>query len=341
MTSVSEAVTADTELAADLAQGVTTLALNQVVRFTKYVRVVLPLDGYVFWVRADIVSKSAIYNASRYNTAAYGSGATVTPGPYVDAAGSLHRAVQRVQRPEATFAANRIVFTSLVNVDAFQEIGPGAILVAEFEGQRYTFSSRRMFYRQANLYHYEGMAIYSQMASQLIDSPLAFPSTDLIVSNSLPIWLALAGYPAPVPGPAYPPIVLYPSDLVPQNTLPPYGAVHIPPDSTQAMTMAAAFDATYSQSQLSRDRVEITLYGLRNADALAFVAAVGQYSLDTDAIGFLNRPVPRDEKETQVEFETIAMRKSITFEVSYYQATARSIARQLILSAIPSIQLAS
>jgi hypothetical protein len=82
--------------------------------------------------------------------------------------------------------------------------------------------------------------------------------------------------------------------------------------------------------------VRITLYGTRNFSALDFVDCVNQYSLDTDLIGIMNLPTVRDEKRTQSELSTIAMKKSVEFVVSYYQQRANDVARQIILSAIPS-----
>jgi hypothetical protein len=41
-------------------------------------------------------------------------------------------------------------------------------------------------------------------------------------------------------------------------------------------------------------------------------------------------PVIQDEKITQSEFGIIAQKKSITFEISYYQKNLLDIARQLI-----------
>ena len=57
-----------------------------------------------------------------------------------------------------------------------------------------------------------------------------------------------------------------------------------------------------------------------------------QYSRDTDNIGIMGASVIRDEKRTQVEASILAQKKILEFHVSYYQTTARDIARQLILS---------
>ena len=55
----------------------------------------------------------------------------------------------------------------------------------------------------------------------------------------------------------------------------------------------------------------------------------------------MNTPVVADEKRTQSELNTIAMKKSIEFEVNYNQATNRDIARQFIQSCVPTFNFSS
>jgi len=51
MASAVEAATAKPQLASGLAQGVETISNYEQITFTLYVKLVLPLDGYVFWVK--------------------------------------------------------------------------------------------------------------------------------------------------------------------------------------------------------------------------------------------------------------------------------------------------
>ena len=53
MPSVNEPVR--TALGAALKAGVDTISLSQQLTFTLYKRLVLPLDGYLFWVKASIL----------------------------------------------------------------------------------------------------------------------------------------------------------------------------------------------------------------------------------------------------------------------------------------------
>lgn len=343
MTTAQEAAGAKTELAGDLAAGVNTLSLNQEVTFTKFVKVVLPLDGFVFWVRADQVGPSALYAASRFNAFHYNqSAAIVSAAPTLVAKGSLHYATTQQQNEDETVAVDQIVFTSLEPVQDFNQVGPSVIFIAEMKTDagdtiKFAFSQRRSFYKQAGLHHYVGTAVYAALELQIIEDPRVFDRR-LVVSNSLPIWLALNNYSA-VGTRLSSPVQLYPSFAVPDNLPPPYGAVHIRPETTQALAAAPMLGPTLSHDQLAQETVRITIYGLRNDDALTFQDVVNQYSLDTDAIGIMNMPVIRDEKRTQSELSILAMKKSIEFDVNYYQSAARNIARQLILSAIPTFNI--
>lgn len=338
MATATEAATAKTQLGGDLAAGVDVLSLDQELVFTQYTRVILPTDGYWFWVNSSLVSPSALYNAARYNAAAYNEGPVeTTPAPTLIAKGSLHFESAKQQNEDETLAVNTVVFTSETEILDLNKVGPNTIYISTIgaEQVRFAFSRRQMFYRQANLYHYVGTALYPAMASQVIDDAALFNNIQPVVSNSLPLWLALNSY-APLPGALGSPLPLYPSFAVPSNLEPPYGVVHIFPEATEALQGAPYLDQNLTHWQLIQDRVRITLYGLRNDQALSFQDCVNQYSLNTDNFGFMDEPVMRDEKRTQVELNILAMKKTFTCTISYYQQTARTVARQLITSAIPS-----
>lgn len=316
-------------LASAMAQGVDDIAQGQTLVFTKYVRVVLPLDGFVFWVRADQLSHSALLNASQLNAVALNQApVTITPAPTVTVKGSLHYATDNVQEEDQTLGRNRVVFTAESQIDAFNQLGPQVLYLASFDGIRFAFSQRKPYYQQAGLFHYVGDAVYPALASQLVDDAVTLDTSNVVVSNSLPIWLGLNQY-----------FPVYPSYLVPDNHIPPYAAVHIEPNSTQAIQSAPALDQFLSHTQLVSEKVKITIYGARNFNALDYQDYLFQYSLDTDAFGLLNMPVVRDEKRGQSELNVLAMKKSLELEVSYYQTRIRNVARQLILSALPTVIL--
>jgi hypothetical protein len=319
MATVNEAEAARTALGAALKAGLDTLDLNQTITFTLYQRVVLPLDGYVFWV------KSTISNI-----------ATTTP-PSMDVMGAVHYISDLRQDEDNSVSNNRVVFTAEDPVQNFNLTAPNELYIGDFDGVRFSFSSRGAYFQQSNLHHYIGMGYSSWMMTQIIDDISDLPpTTDLLVSNSLSIWLSLSGY-----NPAWhvdipmPPIPLFPSFLSPLNILPPYGTIHIDPEQTTAYQAVPLRSSVLDHSQLTHDRVIVTLYGCDNRTALDFLDATLQYMLDTDHMGLVGvPPIVRDDKKTTTEALILAQKKRIIFEVSYYQGTARNIARQLIEKAL-------
>jgi hypothetical protein len=338
MATADEAANARTPLGADLKAGVDQLSLNQEITFTRYIRLILPLDGMAFWVRADLVSEGALYNALKFNAAAYNqSPKLITAAKTLVAKGSFHYATETRQDEAETFGFNRVVFTSEQEVQDLNCIAPNELYVGEFEGVRFAFSSRGSFYRQADLFHYVGVAVYPDMATQLVDSIAGFDRS-LVVSNSLPAWLSLNNY-EPFYGYGNPSLPIYPSFLVPDNIEPPFAAVHIAPESTRALSMTQHVGGRGTLRQLVADKVRVTIWGTRNVSALDFVACVNQYSADYGVIGMMSQPVVRDDKRTQAELGTIAMKKVVDFEISYYQERINDVARQMILSAIPAFNI--
>ena len=326
MASATEAAQAKSQLGSGLAQGVETISGSEQITFTLYVKLVLPLDKYVFWVNASLLTDSALFNASQYNALLYNNYPEGVPPRQLVAKGSFHFSsdVQMLEDRQSVF--NHTIFTSLVEISDFNLINPQFMYVAEYEGMKFAFNRRENFYKQADLYHYRGDALYSVMDTQLIDTMTGFDTTSVIVSNSLPIWLALNQF-----------FPMYPSYLVDQNIPPVYAAVDIAPANTIALQDFPLLDPDSNPWQLVKDTVKITIYGIRNHEALNFVQYILDYSRNTDNIGLMNMPVMRDEKMTQSELGILAQKKTITFEVSYYQTTVNNIARQLIEEAFISI----
>jgi len=326
MASAVEAATAKPQLGSGLAQGVETLSNNEQVTFTLYVKLVLPLDGYVFWVNASLLTDSALFNASQYNKLLYNNYPEGVPSRQLVASGSFHFSsdVQMLEDRQSVF--NHTTFTSLVEIADFNLINPQFQYIATYQGMRFAFNTRANFYKQADLYHYRGDALYSVMNTQIIDTMTGFDTQSVIVSNSLPIWLSLNQF-----------FPMYPSYLVDQNIVPAYAAVDINPSLTTALQDFPLLDPDSNPFQLVKDTVKITMYGIRNHEALNFVQYILDYSRNTDNIGLMNMPVLQDEKMTQSELGIMAQKKTITFEVSYFQTTVNDIARQLIEHAFMEI----
>jgi len=307
---VDEASAAPAPLAAALEAGVNSLSQNQSITFKQYTKTVLAPDGSVFWV----------FNGAKE-----------------DFTGSLHYVTDRHQDEDQTVAMNRFIFTALEEVTALNRVSPTTIWIGTWtvDGTdiQIAFADRGPFYKQANLWHYGGYAVFPALASQLVENAASLP-VGPIVSNSLPIWLA-QNAPAPV----------YPSFLVPDNIEPPYIAAHIDPQHTEALGAfpilglpTPAPDPTkptlyeFPSSQLMRDKVRLTLYGFNNQQAIQYLQNLVDASW-ADTFGFCTSPVIRDEKRTQAEIAAIAMKKTIEFDASYYQGTADAFARRYILSA--------
>ncbi len=331
--SATESAGARHQMAAALAAGVGVISENQEIVFTRYRRLVLPVDGFVFWVRANLLVPSAAPNSPLGNQVAANQ-QPVDPGHplTVTVRGSLHYMTASSQNEDDSSNTNQVVFTALAEVEDLNNIDPEDTWIGAWQGVRFAFSRREMYYEQAKIQHYVGTAIYSAMETQIIDTAAGWSNLQ-VVSNSLPVWLALREPVAPVVGLAGIPYQVFPSFLVAQNIVPPYVAVHIYPEATEALQMAPRFDRAGSQWQLVQDRVRITLYGFRNEQALAFVDYVQQFCAFTGVMGISNMPVLKDEKRTQVELGILAQKKTVEFVVNYYQSAMRSLSRQLILSA--------
>ncbi|MCX7898484.1 MAG: hypothetical protein N2444_00075 [Methylocystis sp.] len=288
-----------------LAAGLDFLSGGQEVTFSLYRRFVLPLDGYVFWVR-DPEEPPRTWK------------------------GSLHYESGTNQAEDETAAFTRVVFTSLSPIDDLSAVSPQSMWIGEYDGLKIGFSSRGRYYRQADLHHYSGAAILPALQSQIVESAADLPAEKLIVSNSLPAFLFLNDYIPPYPTPLQIGglVTLYPSFAVPANLPPPYAAVHI--ERTENMQGAPWMNSKTQTFALSYDDVKITTYGLDNADVLTLRDAILQYSYDWSAIGVMDWGAVQDEKRPQSEFGILAQKKTMTLRVSYMQTTMRDIARQMI-----------
>jgi len=298
-----------------LRDGIEILDTNAVVDFMSYSRVVLPADGFVFW----------------------------TPLVPQCFKGALHFSQEIQQSEDETVGLATVAFSSECKIAEFECSPINTIWVASIPlskgRQRFAFSQQQGFFTQAGLWHYFGHSIYPAMESQLLDPDnplLPLLESMVVTSNSLGLWLALNNY-----NPPYydwfrnTSMTLYPSMQVPANLPPPYGVVHIPEDGTRAIQAAPFLSRERNHYQLVADSVRVTLYGLQNNAALDFINCVMQYSVNSDNFGIMNMPVVKDGKRTQLELQTLAMKKVIDFEISYHQKRVADVSRQLILDALP------
>lgn len=324
MTKLNEISPPNSQQSGALRDGLEALDLDQITEFQGYTRVVLPLDGYIFW----------------------------SPRAKFQFKGALHFAQDILQNEDETYGAASLTFTSEKQITEFTSAPINTIYVASLpDGTRYAFSAHTGFFQQASLWHYSGHSIAPAMETQFLDRPdWNIDADQAVVSNSMPLWLALNNFTSlfyggfsntGVPFVVKPPI-LYPADIVSPNEFPPYGSVKIPDDYPKGLQAVPLLDRRRSHYQLVTDQVRITLYGLQNDACLDFVDTVNQYSLVTDNFGIMGEPpVIRDVTRTQAEIQAKAMKKQIVFNISYYQKRVADVARQLILSAPYQFILAS
>src|SRR6516162_1189138 len=164
--------------------------------------------------------------------------------------GSFHYASRIDQEEDATVDSNEVVFTSLSEIQPFNEIGPNYLYICHYPDPTggpltFAFSHRNRLYEQADLYHYRGTSLKSRHLTQIIDDPTQFNPT-LVISNSLPIWLNMPNYVPPYPGFTCP-FPLYPSYLVDDNLSPPFGSVHI--EKTESLEMGSSFGPRMEQDK--------------------------------------------------------------------------------------------
>lgn len=316
------------QTAADVA-ALALLSQNQTVTMTQYTQYVLPLDGYIFWLRT---------------------------GMTIDVPCSVHVTIDKRQNEDETLSNNRVMVSTATEIQEFNEVAPTKIWIGEFKGRKFAFSKNDSNYSPpVGLWFYIGEAVPPALLSQLIDVGSQLSPDTLIVSNSLPLWLSLKNYNPVWLVPPNPGITLYPSFAVPANISPPYGSVHIDPNQTIALqpvpnlgpvrpigrkvlgtVSGTTLDSTHYQ--LVSDRVRVTLYGATNQVAADFFDLVYRYSYDLDLMGIMSDPTTiRDEKRVHTELGILAMKKTLDFRVSYYQSRVNATARQLLLEATVTI----
>jgi hypothetical protein len=309
-----------------LRAGLDNVSQWQEITFTKYIRLVMPLDGYIFWVRADQISQSALLNAMTYNSVPFNApGKLITPAAQITVRAYLHYSTDTIQTDTETYDLNKVILSCQSDVDPFNELGSNVMYLGEFGNLKFGFNSRLNLNISANIYHYQGDAIYPQMMSQIIDDTTQLDTADLVVSSSIPIWLGLQT--------TFP---LYPAMLSENNSLPPFGTIKC--SDPVAVAGSPTFDgSTGSQWQLVRETVSITTYGVKNNQILDWVSHV-MWNVRNGMIpmGVTNSPIPIDKQIPQREINAIAICKRVTFDVNYYQSRIRDQAWKLIKSAIPT-----
>lgn len=331
MVGISEAFKSGTPLASALADGLKDISYNATVRFSPYVRLVMPLDGYVFWVNASLLGAKKL---KQFNLCSSSVGD-------VDVACAIHASTDTLQNDDESLDMSTLVITTREEVRPFHDAVGDVLWMGNFEGIRFAINTQSNYYAQAGLHHYIGATIYPAMMTQFIDTLDDLDAKRLIASNSLPIWIAMFAERSKfvwLPQPAMP---FFPAFLVTDNLTPPYAIIDVKDGESEAMQGGALLSSTMSRSLLVSDRVEIITYGAGNDDIMDLVDFVTGAAQGTDLVpmGVMNTPVVTDVKRTQAEANILGQKKSVTFQVDYYQASTRAMAERYILSCIPAFNI--
>ena len=287
----------DNQLQSTLLAGLKSLSQNQEITFVSYTRYILPLDGYVFWIKDPSTAPITVLGSFHYNT-------------------------EQRQELDKTIAYQNIVLTTPVEIADFNGVQPNQIWLGQGPDFQFSFSSHNNYYEQANLWHYTGQAVYPEMYTQVLDDYSQIPTTP-IVSNSLPIWMALNNYGS-----------VYPSFLVPENITPPYIVCHIDPMATNQLQPIPLVTAEGTW-QLTIDKVRLVVYGMDNQTVQNYLQYIVNSSLD-GAFGIMKMGVvARDGKHIQSELNVLGQQKFVDLEISYNQHAVYQTALNYIRKTLP------
>ncbi|HET8685026.1 MAG TPA: hypothetical protein VFM18_00005, partial [Methanosarcina sp.] len=103
MAKVSESLN-KTQLNSALKDGLETLSLSQALTFKLYNRYVLPVDGYVFWIRDQVATPVVVK-------------------------GSFHYGTRLEQNVDEYLGRNNVIFTSETEIQSFNSIQPNQIYI--------------------------------------------------------------------------------------------------------------------------------------------------------------------------------------------------------------------
>jgi len=293
-------VTTTTEIENTLFEGYQQLSGQQKITFTKYVQRVLPVDGWVFWVKASLIDGEAAPFTKVYS-------------------GTLHQSVNQTQEATKTNAVTNIILTANKPIDELKEVSATVMWLGEYDGSKFSFNVQNAFYDNARQYHYAGDAVYVENTPNIIDDIDDLDLENGIVTNCIPVFITLNEQ-----------VQIYPAFLAPTNLKPPYATIEV--KDTRGIAAGQSYNPFEDSGMLQWDKVELTIYGLRKKQLSDFLKYLENQQLVTEAFGMYWLPSVQNENVPQSEINVLTNKKVLNFDVNYTFDAVRSQAEAFIRS---------
>lgn len=299
----------DTPLHHSLKGGLDDISYNEDVIFHEYRRKVLPLDGFLFWVKT-YVSRTV--------------------------SGSLHVSTHSQSTEIENYDLSQLVFSTTENIHTFHSTQADRVWVGHVGPIRFLIGAQKNTFKEAGLFHYSAETIPPSHRPQFIETEAELDGYTPVVGTSLPLFLSLPTDTTPAlnwcPWPKDVPV--FPSFSAPDNQEPPYIIVHNDPHKVQSAGMGAVDPLTGDTHQILQEHVRLTLVGLPHTQAANVRDYILHWALlHSDVLGIVNTPVLTDEKRALNEASALAMIKTLELDVMYSQNTVRHTALKLINTA--------
>jgi len=291
-------VTTTHELDNTLFEGYQQLSGNQKITFTRYVSKILPIDGWHFWVKAELLD-----------------GETEPFNKVVS--GTLHQSVNQTQEATKSNAITSIILTVNQPIDLLKEVNQESMWLGEYDGSKFSFNIQNAFYDNANQFHYAGDAVYIENSDAFIDDINDLNLDDTVITNCIPLFIALNDQ-----------VQIYPAFLNPTNLKPPYATIEV--KQTTGVAAGITFNEFDDSKLMQWDKVELSIFGLRKKQLSDFLKYLTTKQLETEAFGIYWLPSIQNENIPQSEVNILTNKKVLSFDVNYVIEDIRNAATAFI-----------
>ena len=307
----------NTPITSALVSGLKVIDRQKAIKFTLYNRVVLPYDGFVFYVNSNAINNGSTFNTWSLNSKMIAERNTAKS---IEVEGSLHYNSIREQDSDKNYDRNELMFTTPYEILEFNQAQDNSLYIAEYDGMQFSFNSRLSSYSASGLYEYRGQAVPAYLRSQLIESKRDLSKLH-VTSNCMSLIMAFA---------LNKELPVYPAYLAKANDK---RFVTTEVTSTECLAAYPFLDRDGTRTQLTRDNVKVCFYGFENDAALDFVFDFVNMALEDDDYGIANIPTVSDAREPDSELRILSQKKESVIVVNYYQKRVQELTRKLILTA--------